>query len=86
MFEIRRNHTIYPGSFKKRSIGLMKRKTPVELVEKEVHGMFPHSKLGDKMRNTFMLMKEVNILIQLKSQWSLNKEIKKAKKENKQNL
>ena len=28
----------------------MKRENPVELVEKAVHGMFPHTKLGDKMR------------------------------------
>jgi len=50
MFEIRKNHTIYPDGFKKRSIGLMKRENPVELVEKAVHGMLPHTKLGDKMR------------------------------------
>ena len=50
MFEIRKNHTIYPDGFKKRSIGLMKRENPVELVEKAVHGMLPDTKLGDKMR------------------------------------
>jgi len=49
-FEIRRNRTIYPGGFKKRSIGLMKKKNPVELVENAVHGILPHTKLGDKMR------------------------------------
>ena len=57
---------------------LMKRENPVELVEKTVHGMLPYTILGDKMRNTFMLMKKVNILMQLKNQWSLNKEIKKC--------
>jgi len=34
MFEIRRIHTMYPSGFKKRSIGLMKRENPVELVKK----------------------------------------------------
>ncbi|MBQ1306628.1 MAG: uL13 family ribosomal protein, partial [Erysipelotrichaceae bacterium] len=33
-----------------RPIGEMKRDYPVELVEKEVQGMLPHNKLGDKMR------------------------------------
>ena len=50
MFEIRRSHTMYPDGFKKRSIGLMKRENPIELVEKAVHGMLPYTKLGDKMR------------------------------------
>ena len=50
MFEIRRNQPMYPGGFKKGSIGLMKRENPVELVEKAVHGMLPYIKLGDKMR------------------------------------
>ena len=50
MFEIRKNHTIYPDGFKKRSIGLMKRENPVELVEKAVHDMLTYTKLGDKMR------------------------------------
>ena len=44
------HHTMYPGGLKKRSIGWMKRENPVELVEKAVHGMLPHTKLGDKMR------------------------------------
>ncbi len=44
------HHSMFPGGLKKRSIGLMKREHPVELVEKAVHGMLPHNKLGDKMR------------------------------------
>ena len=28
----------------------MKRENPIELVEKAVRGMLPHTKLGDKMR------------------------------------
>ena len=44
------HHSMFPGGLKKRSIGLMKREYPVELVEKAVQGMLPHNKLGDKMR------------------------------------
>ena len=44
------HHSMFPGGLKTRSIGLMKREYPVELVEKAVHGMLPHNKLGDKMR------------------------------------
>ena len=41
---------MFPGGLKSRSIGLMKREYPVELVEKAIKGMLPHGKLGDKMR------------------------------------
>lgn len=44
------HHTMYPGGLKKRSIGLMKREHPVELVEHAIEGMLPHNKLGDRMR------------------------------------
>jgi len=44
------HHSMYPGGLKKRSIGLMKREHPVELVEKAVQGMLPHTKLGNVMR------------------------------------
>ena len=44
------HHSMYPGGLKAKSIGLMKREYPVELVEKAVKGMLPHGKLGDKMR------------------------------------
>lgn len=44
------HHSMFPGGLKKKSIGQMKRENPVELVEKAVHGMLPHTKLGDKMR------------------------------------
>lgn len=45
------HHTMFPGGLKSRTIGLMKREYPVELVEKAVCGMLPHNKLGDKMRS-----------------------------------
>ena len=44
------HHSMFPGGLKKKSIGLMKREKPVELVEKAIQGMLPHNKLGDKMR------------------------------------
>ena len=44
------HHSMYPGGLKKRSIGLMKREHPVELVEHAIEGMLPHNKLGDRMR------------------------------------
>jgi large subunit ribosomal protein L13 len=44
------HHTMYPGGLKKRSIGLMKREHPVELVEHAIEGMLPHNKLGNRMR------------------------------------
>ncbi len=44
------HHTGYPGGLKSRSIGLMKREHPVELVEHAIEGMLPHNKLGDRMR------------------------------------
>ena len=43
-------HSMYPGGLKSRTIGLMKREYPVELVEHAVKGMLPHNKLGDKIR------------------------------------
>lgn len=44
------HHSMFPGGLKKKSIGLMKRENPALLVEKAVHGMLPHNKLGDQMR------------------------------------
>ena len=44
------HHSMFPGGLKSRSIGLMKREYPVELVEHAVKGMLPHNKLGDKIR------------------------------------
>lgn len=44
------HHSGFPGGLKSRSIGLMKREYPVELVEHAVEGMLPHNKLGDRMR------------------------------------
>jgi len=45
------HHSMYPGGLKARTIGKMKREYPVELVEKAVQGMLPHTKLGNQMRS-----------------------------------
>ena len=44
------HHTMFPGGLKAKSIGLMKRENPAELVEHAIKGMLPHGKLGDEMR------------------------------------
>ena len=44
------HHTMYPGGLKARSIGLMKREYPVELVRHSIEGMLPHNHLGDEIR------------------------------------
>lgn len=44
------HHSMYPGGLKQKTIGQMKRENPVRLVEKSIHGMIPHNKLGDKIR------------------------------------
>ena len=44
------HHTYYPGGLKSITIGELKRKNPVLLVEKAVKGMLPQNRLGDVMR------------------------------------
>lgn len=44
------SHSMYPGGLRTRSTGIMREKYPVEWVEKAIHGMIPHNKLGDKVR------------------------------------
>ena len=44
------NHSSYPGGLRKRSTATMRDKYTVEWVERSVHGMLPHTKLGDKQR------------------------------------
>lgn len=54
------HHTGYPGGLKSRSIGLMKREYPVELVEHAIQGMLPHNKLGDRMRTHLFVYEGAN--------------------------
>lgn len=44
------SHSMYPGGLRTRSTREMREKYPVEWVEKAIHGMIPHNKLGDKIR------------------------------------
>ena len=54
------HHTMFPGGLKSRSIGLMKREYPVELVEHAIQGMIPHNKLGDRMRTHLFVYEGAN--------------------------
>jgi len=44
------SHSLYPGGLRTRSTKVMREQYTVEWVEKAVHGMLPHTKLGDVMR------------------------------------
>ena len=44
------SHSMYPGGLRTRSTGVMRTQYTVEWVEKAIHGMLPHNKLGDVMR------------------------------------
>ena len=44
------SHSQYPGGLRVRSTKIMKDKYTVEWVEKAVHGMLPHTRLGNKQR------------------------------------
>ena len=54
------HHTMFPGGLKSRSIGLMKREYPVELVEHAIQGMLPHNKLGYRMRTHLFVYEGAN--------------------------
>lgn len=54
------HHTMFPGGLKSRSVGLMKREYPVELVEHAIQGMLPHNKLGDRMRTHLFVYEGAN--------------------------
>ncbi len=51
------NHSMYPGGLRKRSTRIMREKYPVEWVERAVHGMIPHTKLGNKIRKHLFVYK-----------------------------
>ncbi len=44
------SHSMYPGGLRTRTTREMREKYPVEWVEKAIHGMIPHNKLGNKIR------------------------------------
>ena len=43
------NHSMYPGGLRERTARVMKEKYPVEMVERAVKGMLPHTRLGRAM-------------------------------------
>ena len=42
------NHSLYPGGLRTRSTKEMRERYTIEWVERAIHGMLPHTKLGDK--------------------------------------
>ena len=43
------NHSMYPGGLRERTANVMKEQYPVEMVERAVKGMLPHTRLGRAM-------------------------------------
>lgn len=43
-------HSMYPGGLKSRTTRTMREKYTIEWVEKAIHGMLPHTRLGDQQR------------------------------------
>ena len=43
------NHSMYPGGLRIRTAKVMKEQYPVEMVERAVKGMLPHTRLGRQM-------------------------------------
>ena len=51
------SHSQYPGGLRTRSTRVMREKYTIEWVEKAVHGMIPHTKLGNVMRKHLFVYK-----------------------------
>ena len=51
------HHSQYPGGMRIRTMRTMKDKYTVEWVEKSIHGMLPHNKLGDVQRKHLFVYK-----------------------------
>ena len=51
------HHSQFPGGLRVRSMRTMKEKYTVEWVEKSIHGMLPHNKLGDVQRTHLFVYK-----------------------------
>lgn len=51
------SHSQYPGGLRTRTTRVMKEKYTVEWVEKAVHGMLPHTKLGNVQRKHLFVYK-----------------------------
>lgn len=42
------NHSGYPGGLRERTAKVMKEQYPIEMIERAVKGMIPHTRLGNK--------------------------------------
>lgn len=51
------SHSQYPGGLRVRTTKTMMDKYTIEWVEKAVHGMLPHTRLGDKQRTHLFVYK-----------------------------
>ncbi|NBK98659.1 MAG: 50S ribosomal protein L13 [Erysipelotrichia bacterium] len=51
------SHSMYPGGLRTRTAKVMKDKYTVEWVEKAIHGMLPHTRLGDVQRKHLFVYK-----------------------------
>lgn len=43
------NHSGFPGGLRERNARTMKEKYPIEMIERAIHGMLPHGRLGRAM-------------------------------------
>lgn len=51
------SHSMYPGGLRTRSTRVMREQYTVEWVEKAIHGMLPHTKLGNVQRKHVFVYK-----------------------------
>lgn len=51
------SHSMYPGGLRTRTAKVMKDKYTIEWVEKAIHGMLPHTRLGDVQRKHLFVYK-----------------------------
>ncbi|CAM3508286.1 50S ribosomal protein L13 [Erysipelothrix sp. HDW6B] len=54
------NHSHYPGGMRTRSTRVMREAYTVEWVERAIHGMLPHTSLGDVQRKHLFVYKGEN--------------------------
>ena len=67
------NHSQFPGGLRVRTARVMKEKYTVEWVEHSIHGMLPHTKLGNVQRKHLFVYKgaEHNHAAQKPEEWAL---------------
>ncbi len=50
------HHSGYPGGLKSITAAKLRAKKPTAIVEKAIHGMLPHTKLGNKQRRNLFVV------------------------------